>query len=69
MLGKIGLQGIAMDHTIYLVALASVSLLVFLYWRRGHDPREPPLISPRIPIIGHALGIIRHGIPYYTKHR
>jgi hypothetical protein len=69
MLSTIDPQGITMDHIIYLVALASVSILAFLYYRREHDPKEPPLISPRIPIIGHALGIIRYGVPYYTKHR
>ncbi|KAF2770172.1 putative P450 monooxygenase [Teratosphaeria nubilosa] len=34
---------------------------------RKHDLREPPYLSPRIPIIGHALGILRYGVPYYAK--
>lgn len=33
------------------------------------DPREPPLISPKIPLIGHVIGILRHGLPYYAKAR
>ncbi len=33
------------------------------------DPREPPLISPRIPFIGHVVGLLRYGVPYYSKAR
>lgn len=29
-----------------------------------HDPREPPLISPKIPYIGHLIGFLRHGNDY-----
>lgn len=25
------------------------------------DPREPPLVKPTIPYIGHILGLIQHG--------
>ncbi|KAG9239552.1 cytochrome P450 [Amylocarpus encephaloides] len=31
------------------------------------DAREPPLVKPTIPIIGHLIGIIRHQSQYYTK--
>lgn len=33
------------------------------------DPREPPRVSPSIPIIGHVLGLVRHGAKYYTITR
>lgn len=31
-----------------------------------YDPREPPLIKSRIPIIGHILGIFWYGTQYYA---
>jgi lipid-A-disaccharide synthase-like uncharacterized protein len=34
-----------------------------------HDPREPPLISPKIPFIGHLVGLLRYGLAYYAKAR
>jgi hypothetical protein len=63
-------RGIAMDHIILIIVLAAVPLVALFYLQmKKHDSKEPPLISPRVPIIGHAIGIIRHGVPYYTKHR
>ncbi|KAK5632008.1 hypothetical protein RRF57_007722 [Xylaria bambusicola] len=32
----------------------------------AHDSREPPLIPSRIPIIGHAIGVLRGGSGYYS---
>lgn len=29
------------------------------------DPREPRRLTPTIPIIGHAIGFMRHGFDYY----
>lgn len=29
------------------------------------DPREPRRIHPKIPVIGHFLGLIRYGWDYY----
>ena len=31
------------------------------------DRREPPLIHPSIPLIGHAIGMLRHG-NFYLKN-
>ena len=28
------------------------------------DEREPPLVSSSIPVFGHVLGLLRHGMPY-----
>ncbi|PNS15642.1 hypothetical protein CAC42_4094 [Sphaceloma murrayae] len=33
---------------------------------RFDDEREPPRVSPKIPIIGHLLGIVQHGANYYS---
>jgi hypothetical protein len=33
----------------------------------GRDPREPPEVAPKIPIIGHALGLQKYGNMYMAK--
>ncbi|ETS82599.1 hypothetical protein PFICI_04475 [Pestalotiopsis fici W106-1] len=33
----------------------------------GDDAREPPRLRARIPLIGHLLGLIQHGVSYYSK--
>ncbi|KAK0643146.1 hypothetical protein B0T16DRAFT_331368 [Cercophora newfieldiana] len=30
------------------------------------DPREPPLVKPRIPLIGHIISLIQHQAEYHT---
>jgi hypothetical protein len=35
---------------------------VLLGWLSPHvDPREPPILKPTIPFVGHLIGLIRHG--------
>jgi hypothetical protein len=46
------------------------SLLVLLYWRLfvlRLDPREPPVLRPRLPVIGHILGMLRESHGYWPK--
>ncbi|KAI1116688.1 cytochrome P450 [Nemania sp. NC0429] len=31
----------------------------------GDDPREPRRLQPRVPVVGHILGLLRHGPTYY----
>lgn len=33
------------------------------------DPREPPRVKTRIPLIGHIIGMIREGKMYYNTLR
>lgn len=33
------------------------------------DPREPPRVSSRIPVIGNVLGLLRHGTKHYIATR
>jgi hypothetical protein len=33
------------------------------------DPKEPPLLKPRVPIIGHVLGVLMGRIEYFGKLR
>ena len=30
------------------------------------DPREPPLIAPRLPLIGHLLGLMINRVGYFS---
>ena len=54
--------------TLLLFAL-SLSLLLIYFWGSKLDPKEPPSIPQPIPIIGHLLGLIRHGTQYYAQVR
>ncbi|KAF4980542.1 hypothetical protein FZEAL_3477 [Fusarium zealandicum] len=47
-----------------LVGAATLSLLTRLLSPRL-DPREPPVVRPTIPLIGHIIGIIRHQSDYH----
>ncbi|KAF7510550.1 hypothetical protein GJ744_006396 [Endocarpon pusillum] len=51
--------------TIAVLVLAIYYFLQFLTPKL--DPREPPLISAKIPFIGHVVGLLRYGVPYYAK--
>jgi hypothetical protein len=50
-----------------LVLAAFVPALWFL-WRKADvqlDPREPPIALPKIPFIGHIIGMIRYQLGYF----
>jgi hypothetical protein len=53
----------------YLIAVLAV---IALYWRlrsSPSDPREPPLISPTIPVVGHVIGMFKHKMKYFEMIR
>jgi hypothetical protein len=31
------------------------------------DPQEPPILKPRIPYIGHIIGLLQHQSAYFDK--
>lgn len=47
-----------------IVVLLGLVLLALVNPRVG--PREPPLLKPRIPFIGHMIGLLRHQAGYYS---
>ena len=53
------------------ILVSAIVLYCFLVRFRtvSSDPREPPIVPPRIPVIGHVIGLIRNGGAYYTKLR
>ncbi|GAB1317100.1 hypothetical protein MFIFM68171_07310 [Madurella fahalii] len=54
--------------TIMPVTIITVVIAVFLAHALGPrvEPREPPLLKPRIPFIGHIIGLMRHQANYHT---
>jgi len=57
-----------MDSIVFALLLA---LAAALYSILGHfdrvqsDPREPPVVSSRIPFFGHIIGLVRYGSHYF----
>lgn len=53
------------------VLLPSVLIVLFLWILSLNkvDPREPPVIKPAIPVVGHIINLVRNGLSYYTKLR
>ncbi|KAK4044691.1 hypothetical protein C8A01DRAFT_12010 [Parachaetomium inaequale] len=48
-----------------LLSLALVSLKRVLH--PALDPREPPVLRPNVPFIGHTLSIVSEGVAYYDR--
>ena len=46
---------------------AAIAFLILHLLTPRLDPREPPLLKPRIPLVGHILGMIRHQAQYHTN--
>lgn len=50
-----------------LLLLGAVAVLGYVvYHKARRDPREPPLVSSRVPIIGHLLGQAIYGNEYWS---
>lgn len=69
-------QGVISVHVKMVRELAYVAagLLLLAYvvdflFSLGDDPREPPRVSSKIPLIGHVVGLMRHGPTYYRRTR
>lgn len=57
---------ISSGMTAFAVFVAVVAIATRLL-RLKKDPREPPFISSKIPVIGHLIGMITGGADYYGK--
>ena len=49
------------------IALLGYFLLFTL--RVKLDPREPPLVASTIPLVGHLISFLIHGIEYFAAER
>ncbi|KAL1610601.1 hypothetical protein SLS60_002271 [Paraconiothyrium brasiliense] len=48
------------------VAIAFLSAALLERWLRAHpDPQAPPVLYPRVPFIGHIIGLLTEGANYY----
>ena len=56
----------AVSPAVALVMILIVSVIGYAASRRPYS-REPPYLLPRIPVIGHVMGILTYGVPYYAK--
>lgn len=54
-----------LPFTIFAVLLC-VAVLTSHSLRIKVDPREPPVVYPKVPFIGHIIGMVREG-PLYLK--
>lgn len=70
---KLGIEQQKLSDTIYehrvtlsvtFIVLLALHKLLFVY---SHDQREPTLIKPRIPLIGHAINIYRLGSRHFVR--
>lgn len=52
-----------------LLVVAALGLLVWQTIRIKMDPREPPLLRPWIPFIGHLIGMLQYNQAYFEKLR
>ena len=62
------IEGLRMEP-VYIFVTVAVSLALLFGLRLLQSPldeREPPLIPPRIPVLGHALGLLQNGVSYYA---
>ncbi|KAM6535894.1 hypothetical protein FALCPG4_005421 [Fusarium falciforme] len=67
------LQGLAADlvdgnystAAVWTTALLAGALALSLLLTPRLDPREPPVVKPTIPLVGHIIGIIRHQSDYH----
>ncbi|OJJ44465.1 hypothetical protein ASPZODRAFT_72081 [Penicilliopsis zonata CBS 506.65] len=51
-----------LDIRLFLVLAAALSAFFF---RRKHDPREPPVVGS-FPLIGHLIGMLWYGVSYFN---
>ena len=47
-----------------LLSFAAVYLLVNHFLIANHDPKEPLLLPPKIPLVGHVIGLMREKVYY-----
>jgi hypothetical protein len=57
------------DGYITLLLLIFLAAAVLLFWQFSGprmDPREPPLLRPAIPVVGHVIGMMKEQLNYYA---
>ena len=55
--------------TVTAALIAPICYLLDLLYAPKHLPNETPLLLPRIPYVGHIIGLLRHGTRYFETTR
>ena len=45
--------------------IGTVFVLANYFLGPKYDVREPPIIRPKVPLVGHIIGLLRHGLRYF----
>jgi hypothetical protein len=56
-------------HCIGIAAIVVFVSLLYRYSSPQMDPREPRFVAPGIPLVGHIVGLVRHGVDYFEVIR
>ena len=65
----------ALHSTMHVLPSLAVATCLCLYYVIArflgvrHDPREPPSLPQRVPVIGHVIGMLREKGRYYVQLR
>ena len=54
-------------YLILLMVLVPISFAIHHYLGPKYDPREPPIVQPNIPFLGHIIGLISYGLDYFER--
>jgi len=55
------------DAATHYVAITAAAIIFYLFYKFSSPPmdsREPPVLKPKIPMVGHIVGLAQHGIDY-----
>ncbi|KAM0248909.1 hypothetical protein ACHAP5_003116 [Fusarium lateritium] len=61
------LDSLSWSTSIAVVALTGLLLLLQRYASPSLDPLEPPLLKPRVPLVGHIVSMLREGNNFYVR--
>lgn len=64
-MGLFGLLNFSENGLVTNAAIALVTVLfVYRYAARKIHPKEPSVVAPRVPFVGHLIGMAMHGGKY-----
>ncbi|KAF4954520.1 hypothetical protein FSARC_12133 [Fusarium sarcochroum] len=61
------LDNLSLSSTWLVVALTGLLLMLVRYVSPSLDALEPPVVKPRIPLVGHIISMIREGGGFYAR--
>jgi hypothetical protein len=51
----------------FVLFFATILLIAWQKLLVKNDPQEPPLLKPKIPIVGHLIGLLYYKMEYYHQ--